>query len=156
MSKKLLEWDTCNLPEDYDDDDHYFAWQDFLSALTETLKELSSHPHWFVLGENLTWDHKSGYKIVSAATGEEFMDQMFSKSYDYIVIRSEGEHGMRWIVPTHDCVMYFSCQPLEFWLCPECEMDYFMGSEANERKSIEETGRCLWCNKVLEEEMCIE
>jgi len=151
MSDNLLfSWDACELIDDevcrrreYDDEDlrsdeelrediesdydfWQWSWRDLYEAVTNWLEENNIH-HFYVEGQRMGWRNRSGHRLLSVDTGEQFIRGVLNLDCD-VTFRFYGEEKIRGLnkivlygtVWHHDSPTGESRQVYALRACPLC------------------------------------
>jgi hypothetical protein len=87
-----------------DSDHHTFEWEYLTEWLTELMQEINPDEiEWFVTGEGLGWQRRSGHKTVQATTGEKLLQEILPNTEcTFSIYKEEGQ--LRLVNSHHDAM----------------------------------------------------
>jgi hypothetical protein len=73
-------------------------WEYVMEYLTEIMTEINPDGGWFTTGENMGWQHRSGYKSFKADDGEKFMEEILPKTdCTFHIYRRKDNDGVEYL-----------------------------------------------------------
>lgn len=120
--KKSRHWKAINsyiekyADDSYSDLDSQTDWDDMVEALSQAMAELNKEDaEWYVTGEGMGWQSRSGHKRFSADDGQAFLNGVLPKTdCTFTISWDDDEHTAIKIVNSHHDAMgeVYICRPV--------------------------------------------